>query len=178
MAFQSSRQFRLRRDAITNASGDEVAAFFHASLPTREVPQWCQPMLLRRQVHSHALLFDVVAGIARFRLTAYAEPGFLGRAEFGPTLQAGDSPGMLPDAQVRDLVAGCDTVLSIRQSDEGGRFFQQVGDYTIAHSAGDDAFPDHAGLSLTLGEIQALSARRGRLTNELRTLLSLLLSAI
>jgi oxidase EvaA len=61
----------------------------------------------------------------------------------------------------------------VRQSDEGGRFFQQVSDYRLLLARDDQAL---AGTWLSLGELWHLLRQRGRAGNELRSLASLLLA--
>lgn len=141
--------------------------------PGREVVAWDQPFLgARREARSVLLLVrrrDLLCAVLRVA----EEPGFARGPEFGPTWQSdGAGPNWLDDA-----CASADTVLSIRQSDEGGRFLQVIMRYDVRlGDPGSLRRDDPAAAVVTLAELAALCARPGVLTNEARTLVSLILS--
>lgn len=175
-AIEEGRTHQLTPMAIVDAGGRPVAGFFEAWLPTREVEHWCQPLLLREAVAVHALLFSLRGDQAWFRVGAWPEVGFGARVEFGPTLQSGQGPAGGSVDTLRARLADAAVVHVLHQSDEGGRFFQQRGDYVLAEADPDQAEADASpGAWLTLGDLERLATRRGRLSNELRTLLSLVL---
>jgi dTDP-4-dehydro-6-deoxy-alpha-D-glucopyranose 2,3-dehydratase len=166
---------RIDARGIVNHSGDRVLGCFDVSLPTREVTAWRQPLLIRTAIQVNDLGFRTIGGVAKFRVVAREEPGFLGRAEFGP------DTSYLGGAANSGRVAaefGSSVIASVRQSDEGGRFFRFRSEYRIRALAGT-ALPAHGRAHwLTLAELSELSRTRGVLTNELRSCLSLLVGLI
>lgn len=165
---------------IHTLGGEPALGYFDCALPHREVPRWQQPLLERSETAEHVLLFRVEGGLAWFLVTALPEPGFAdNRAEFGPSLQSGHTPGKQSIEAIRaTLEQGDFTVVSaIHQTDEGGRFYRNVGRFILAEWTGDPAAVGGPWSAwLTLGDLESFSGQRGRLTNELRTLLSLVLS--
>ncbi len=106
------------------------------------------------------------------------EPGFGTACELGPSWQ---SDRLNPEWVT--AWAGSDGMTvwaSIDQSDEGGRFLDSVMRYEICElDAADveaDALAGQGGHWVSLAQLQALCATGGVLTNEARSLVSLLLS--
>jgi len=137
----------------------------------REVDRWDQPIVDSRgqgRADLHCALDD---GVLRFCFLPRAEPGLLYRAELGPTVAV--EPGMAARAAVR-LPNRARVLASVRQSDEGGRFFRDVSRYRLVELPAPDGPPD--GQWLSLGEICTLLRREGVFTNEARSALSLVLA--
>ena len=124
----------------------------------REVGAWDQPIIDTAEAVTIDLAVCIEEGIVYFGPAAVVEPGLVNRAEWG------HSVGLQGDSKV---------LASVAQSDEGGRFFQDVANYRLVLVKD---LPAGSHLTwLTLGELQSLLAEGGWLTNEARSALSLLL---
>ena len=135
----------------------------------REVPRWCQPLMVSRGLGRVALLATRMRGMLHVLLRTTWEPGF-GRAELAPSFQS-DTPN-LPEITA-SLESGR-VRLSSRQSDEGGRFMQSITLYQVIEIP---TAIDPPGCSwVTVGQAFTMAAA-GLLTNEARSALSLFLAA-
>jgi oxidase EvaA len=157
-------------------AGFEVR-FFDVSCAGREVERWDQPLVAATREEQAVLLVQRRRGVLHLLLRGSAEIGFRERVQFGPTAQSG-----VPGADTGALAAFClghpdlVTHADARQSDEGGRFFRTVVRYRIREAPEDDPVPaDPAAIWATLAQAHALTRVQGCLTNEARSLLSLLL---
>ncbi|MDO6522056.1 NDP-hexose 2,3-dehydratase family protein [Shimia thalassica] len=106
----------------------------------------------------------------------FDEPGFGTRKEFGPSVHSSFD---LPDLMQNWLSEGnCSDLVHIQQSDEGGRFMQANASYRVALVKNT---PDRVqypfGRWVSLATLEQLVTQPGKTTNELRTLVSLVLSA-
>ena len=171
------RDHVLSEEGVFDAERRQVLGYFDCHMPDREVVHWQQPLVERDVVGLHVLLFRLDDGVARFNVAAYPEIGIHGRVEFGPSLQSGDTPFKLSTEVLLETLNDAEIILEIEQSDEGGRFNRNIGRYVIAHWHGDPEILNREnGCWLTAAELEQLSIKKGVLSNELRTLLSLLLS--
>ncbi|HJQ59318.1 MAG TPA: NDP-hexose 2,3-dehydratase family protein [Vineibacter sp.] len=152
---------------VTSAASPLSVRHIRVSSRSREVSQWDQPILDTAHAARADLTATRVAGTLRFGFSLCREPGLLRRVELGPTWLGLETATAPDGSETGRVVAHC------RQSDEGGRFFQDVTLYRIL-DLGERA-PDPAKLWLSLSEIRALLDRGGYLTNEARTLISLLM---
>lgn len=114
------------------------------------------------------MVFDidcaVIDGLLRFAFRPMWEPGLPGGPELGSTR-------CCPIHAVNPAI---EVFSQVRQSDEGGRFFQDIATYRITAGNPDD----HDGLLwLTLREIHDLLPH-GYFNNEARSGLSLLLAEL
>ncbi|CUK14158.1 NDP-hexose 2,3-dehydratase [Shimia thalassica] len=166
------------RDGFTlkDATGKDVVACYETNVNHREVPNWCQPFLLAPQQTDHALLMRVQESSAEVFVRVLDEPGFGTRREFGPSVHSSFD---LPDLMQNWLSEGnCSDLVYIQQSDEGGRFMQANASYRVALVKNT---PDRVqypfGRWVSLATLEQLVAQPGKTTNELRTLVSLVLSA-
>jgi oxidase EvaA len=135
--------------------------FVHAQ--TREVNEWDQPIFDNNFEQTIDLDCGRANGILQFAFRPCGEPGLRAIAELAPTRIT-----LLPNSTSHGEVQ-----ISVRQSDEGGRFFQDISEYRIidigeARSAGGIIW-------LTLSEVTELLPQ-GIFNNEARSVLSLLLS--
>lgn len=170
-------EYRLAEDGIYDRQGGRVVGYFDCWLPNREVPRWQQPLVERAEVCEFVLLFILRDGLALFNVAAYAEVGYLDRAEFGPSIQTGEGACKVEPGEMSRLLLDAEVLLQIHQSDEGGRFYRNIGRYVVARWHGDPASLDAPHRTwLSLGELERFSLEQGLLSNELRTLLSLVLS--
>lgn len=142
----------------------------------REVEHWCQPLLINLHMGRVALACAMRDGTLQFLLIPSFEPGFGHRPQFAPSWVSG-----LGHANPEGLLEALDGPAALRhaqvlQSDEGGRFMHSVASYELVeldeHAA--RAWSD-AGAWVSLGTLRRMVARRGLLTNELRSVCSLLL---
>lgn len=149
---------------------------FQVEVEGREVSAWNQPLLSAPEEERIVLICQQIAGVLRFLFTARREPGFTNQLQLGPSIQG--SPAEIarcPIAEWLDELVTREHVGCL-QSDEGGRFYQQVARYSIVEvedGAACREFPESAWL--TLGEIRGLLREEGCFSNEARSALSLLL---
>lgn len=142
--------------------------------PGREVARWDQPLLLPRAQDRAVLALAPRGGRLHVALRVAAEPGFRGRREFGPTWQSdGDAPEGLAEA----FADGPAPVLSVAQSDEGGRFLRCLTRYDVVvlDEPGAQGLGDGVAWA-SLPALRRLCATGGTTTNELRSAVSVLLS--
>ncbi|BBM87485.1 NDP-hexose 2,3-dehydratase family protein [Candidatus Uabimicrobium amorphum] len=139
----------------------------------REVSHWQQPLVMDTSIQQSWLIFSIKNSISYFFLQVNYEMGFDNGVEFGPSLQTNVSF----TAKDIDVVKNTQTLAQIDQSDEGGRFYQNIMRYTLAYWPHQQHLCSlKNGLWLTAGEIENMTLMKGYLTNELRSLLSLLVS--
>lgn len=155
---------------------DPVVRAFRVHSADREVQDWCQPLLTNRSEGRAVLACAQRDGMLQFLLHPSVEPGFVEQAQFGPSLLTGlghDIPeGLLPAVDHPGAIVH----LSVRQSDEGGRFKDSAARYQIVEIAPDAAQAlDSAGAWVSLSALRTMAAARGLLSNELRSCVSLLL---
>lgn len=139
---------------------------------TREVSDWDQPIFDSK----NALTIDLecargAQGVLQFALRPCWEPGLSAVAELAPTrITVVNSQ----TAEIDRVAKTAGTLrLQVRQSDEGGHFYQDVASYRVVDVG--ETHSDSALIWLTLAEIRALLPL-GLFNNEARSALSLLLS--
>lgn len=160
---------------------DDQASFsvqaFAVRASDREVSQWSQPLLVGGRATTVSLLCTRWDGVLHALLRCAAEPGLRDVVQLGPSdiddplhERLSWLPAVLSDPR-------CERRVAVRQSDEGGRFMRSAALYQVVE-ADPQLLPsqDADAVWLTLGQIQALALRDGQLTNEARSVLSLLLS--
>jgi oxidase EvaA len=177
--FAEMEGFSLTAAGIDDAGGVPAIRYFDVHFPERETPHWQQPLMLQACTERCVLFVAVIHEVAYFYLSAFPELGLVGHAEFGPSLQTGVGPGKCTEEQVLEWLSQAQLLAEIDQSDEGGRFYASITRYTLArwpHALG--RLTQANGLWVTGRELEDLSLQRGMLTNELRTMISLLLAFI
>src|SRR5262249_18003546 len=104
----------------------------------REVPAWDQPLLATASEGVATLVCQKQAGVLKLLFTARPEPGFDECLQLGPSFQRSPGPqDLVPslaprERRLEELAASAREVVSILQSDEGGRFLTSVTRYSIA----------------------------------------------
>ncbi len=177
VAINQMKEHLVGEDGIYTAAGERVVGYFDIHMPSREVSRWQQPLLEQSGTAHCALLLYIHNKIAYFSVSLYPEAGHIGRIELGPTIQTGLGIFKHSDEDVAATLANSEILADIHQSDEGGRFFQNVCRYTLGRWHGDPSALDAVNRCwVTASELERLSLFNGKITNELRTLLSLLLS--
>lgn len=152
--------------------------FYEIFAPEREKTNWSQPFTLA-PVNDLVILFcQKRKGVLRFLLRPSIEIGLTEGVELGPSYQKGLQSVM--SGSIQKLVDKGDfkTLIRVSQSDEGGRFMQTRVDYAICRlknhaSAIED---DSNGFWVTLAELEVLCQQPKKLTNEARSVISLLLA--
>jgi len=167
--------WRCTEDGIFSPDGEKEIGFHHISVNGREVSSWCQPLMHDRQKGECVLLTCIENDMLFVYLRKYAEPGFGGRTELGPSLHnafplPGKVAASIPQAEPIEIC-------SIDQSDEGGRFMKVMTTYKIVHLRGEvPKLNQRFGRWVKLSMLEAIVRQSGTTTNELRSLVSLLLS--
>ena len=152
--------------------------FYRIQALDREVPRWDQPLLSDFHAVDVVLVCQRRGGVLHFLLRHAVEIGFREGVQFGPTLQStvGDH---FQDAFQQSLVEHiADGIVhaDVWASDEGGRFDHNRVRYRIVQlSDGLECSEGAAASWATLAQIRKLLTISGALTNEARSVLSLLL---
>lgn len=148
----------------------------------REVSHWDQPLMASREQGWAILLCQERKGVLHFLFNCRAEIGFRECFEYGPTIQYPDGdPFILPTLQekefeLKELAKKSTVLLSNLHSDEGGRFYRCVSQYSINLLNKEEIVDLGQNLSwLTLRQIEFFVQRTGFFSNEARSLISLLL---
>ncbi len=134
----------------------------------REVSHWDQPIVDSTHNGTVDLCCLKIDGVLQFYFVPRAEAGLVYKVELGPSIVS--EPGHYlkkPKGQGKVMA-------SVSQSDEGGRFFQDVSKYRILQLNNQKGL-EPGGFWLTLGEVCALLKKENVFTNESRSVLSLLL---
>ena len=169
---------------VDDAGSRFRVAGYRIHIANREVTDWNQPLVHSLGEGRCVLLGQRRDGLLRFLLRGSLEIGFREGVQLGPTVQsyAGDAPGpesggvddaLLEIASSRSLSR---ELLACRQSDEGGRFHRSVTRYSIREVREDVDVPgDLRARWVTVGELAAMARIPGWLSNEARSVVSLLL---
>lgn len=178
------------REAFEWGIGETSFRFYAVEAPFREVAEWKQPLFVSRNAFGHQLVISKIDGHFKVLTKIVAEQGLYLQAEFGPSISSrvlpaeSHKPG--PESDLLGILEDFGEVLrEIDQSDEGGRFFEEISNYRLVwiephHLMSDNQIrrkatgPSYAWVSL--GELNQLCSTSMATTNELRTLCSLLLS--
>jgi oxidase EvaA len=179
--------WRFTGDALLNSSRRDLEfRAFSISCSTREVPHWDQPLAVTPDTGRAVLFCQERDGILQFLFRARSEVGFRGAFLYGPSWQEPQSSdlgrALLPHAQdplPAEVLDETEPLLSLRQSDEGGRFYRSVSLYEIRRLPRRLRVDAHPSLVwLTLGQTERLLNRPLLVTNEGRTLVSMLLALL
>ena len=139
----------------------------------REVSRWQQPLLANCTASTVVLCCQMRRNELQFFLRISDEIGFRERCQWGPSANSQvDSPShplLDPGFWSQGHVHA-----EVRQSDEGGRFFQSVVRYVLIEMPFDTELPlNDESCWVTLGQIKKMLRRSGHTNNELRSVLSL-----
>lgn len=156
----SGRPFRLRHIRVHSAS--------------REVQDWDQPIVQSGGRGEAVLPVGFHHDVPYLLFKQVAEPGFGFRSELTPAVLR--EPGAIArsDSFGALLTAGARTIISCRQSEEGGRFLFDENEYALA-DVGAVIKPPPGYHWLSLAQTRALLLQGCVFTNEARSALSLLL---
>lgn len=167
--------------------------FVRVTSGSREVANWNQPLFRVDGEDAQILLSRNTIDSIEFLLRAKPEPGLRSSVEFCVTREINNQPGVIkPDLSpgsvndwIENQIETAETILQVRQSDEGGRFNQAISTYKIcllqdqegARPAEID-FEAEGYVWVNLRAIQKLVLISETTTNELRSAISLLLSQL
>lgn len=139
----------------------------------REVPTWDQPIIDSVGQGYVELVCGRIDGVLHFLFRPQIEIGLCNSVELGPTMVVEPGEELPGDTSVNQ--SGAAVVIECRQSDEGGRFYQDITLYRVLDVG--EAYDVPADWQwLTLRQIQILLEGRGCFTNEARSALSLILT--
>lgn len=142
----------------------------------REVTTWDQPLVDSRSSGRIVLVGQQRDGVWQFWIRAAFEPGLADGVALSASYVL--APGA-PDSGGEGWRVGGPGVrilAALQQSEEGGRFHQDVNAYAVVIAPPDLQGPDdHEGFWLTLGEVKDLMESPGICAIELRCVCSLLL---
>lgn len=167
------RPVRVVRDS---QSPDKHIDFIRVTSSTREVSAWNQPIFAFDTEDHQVLLCRNAGDSVEFLLRITLEPGFHSAAEYSVShvAYAGAPEG---HPWVAEQSRAGDAIVSVRQSDEGGRFWRAVSTYSIVSTAVEAPvdLESDGYVWLTLADIQELLLTSETVTNELRSALAVLL---
>ncbi|MER9395119.1 MULTISPECIES: NDP-hexose 2,3-dehydratase family protein [unclassified Mesorhizobium] len=144
----------------------------------REVPRWDQPLLSDFHAVNVVLVCQRRGGVLHFLLRHAVEIGFREGVQFGPSLQLTATEHLRDPFQrpLVDLIEEGIVHADVWASDEGGRFDHNRVRYRIVQLPdGLECSDGPAASWATLSQIRKLLKISGALTNEARSVLSLLL---
>lgn len=182
VAVQECTPWVLDGGGLTDPEG--ALAVVHVAVTTsqREVAAWDQPLVTGNQQGETTLVAQWHQDRLRFLFALTPEVGLRECVQVHPTVQQTPGPALrFAELERRNMVlaeitADAEPQLTVRQSDEGGRFYQCVGRYSVALLPETTTVPDlDATVWLTLDQIETLARRPGFFTNEARSVLSLVL---
>jgi oxidase EvaA len=162
--------------------------FFEVKSDSREVPHWNQPLYLQKEKDKQVLLCRSSGEGMEFLIRTRREPGLVNRVEFGASFNQGDlkskceTSSSNPIQEMIEVIRLSTTIVKLDQSDEGGRFYRNICEYSVCHTDevlflkwSREDLAEKGYVWVNLRTIQELCIRDGLTTNELRTLVSLLL---
>ncbi len=174
VGLEDLRGWRFKDEGLVPVQGDSMRIKqIRVTAKGREVPAWDQPIIDSGCEGQVLLVCGRLDGVLHFLFRAQAEAGLPEKVELTPTAVV--EPGEECHEE-RDQPWQGTVVAECRQSEEGGRFYQDTNLYRLI-DIGDASPDEHAeqGYWLTLGDIRRLLDEPGWLTNEARSSLSLLL---
>jgi dTDP-4-dehydro-6-deoxy-alpha-D-glucopyranose 2,3-dehydratase len=151
-----------------------------ATIESREVSSWCQPLVQSAQIGIIAFLIKEIKGVYHFLVQAKLEPGNMDIIELAPTVQCVNDNyrSSIPEQkpayldyvlQVKPEQIWCDT----HQSEEGGRFYHEQNRSLIIEVEDDfplDVPPTYAWM--TLNQIKMFIHFNNYFNMEARSLVS------
>ena len=163
-ALSSMSGWRFDAESMTTMTNGRLSMkHIQVHAQTREVNDWDQPIFDNNFEQLINLDFGRANHLLQFAFQPCWEPGLQAIAELGPTAITAPS----------DFTPAGEVKITVRQSDEGGRFFRDIAEYRISDIG--EAQPAKGIIWLTLSEVENLLPR-GVFNNEARSTLSLLLS--
>lgn len=154
-----------------------VVRHYSVQAPEREKAHWDQPLVLSSSSDTVILFAQERAGVICFLLRPAYEIGLTGGVELGPSYKQENAASQPAWLATLASSGQYDTLVEVEQSDEGGRFMQARSRYAVCLLPDSVAVPDDPGnFWVTLGELETLCHAAKMLTNEARSVTSLLLA--
>jgi oxidase EvaA len=160
-----------------------MARHFRVTALGREVKNWDQPLIDSDGIGRIVLVCQERKGLLHFLVKARCEIGFLEGVQLSASVMI--EPGLdthLCDSVEDELLKrakdgdGASVIASCRQSEEGGRFFQDENDYSIVMLDPSVSLTEsHLHRWATLGELKQMINVPGALSMELRGIMAMLL---
>lgn len=187
---RATRRVQQLEDSFWGVNGTGFR-FFHVEAAFREIRQWNQPLFVSGQTQSHWLVCSEIEGVIVFLLRVVFERGLFNRVEYGPSLSTtsnsweSETPSSSKMALEHLLEDQAIIISEIAQSDEGGRFFEEVANYRLvwlepeqakALSRPGPTAEQEAYYWVNPRGLNDLCGTSLTTTNELRTLASLLVN--
>lgn len=150
--------------------------FYRVHAPGREVEHWSQPLSLSSNKDIVVLFCQIRCGVLRVLLRPSFEAGLTGGVEIGPSYQK-SLVDLTPHEILECVEKGeFETIIKLSQSDEGGRFMLNITDYVVGLLHENTEIGDcDDNYWLSLAELEVLSRTEKQLTNEARSVISVLL---
>lgn len=152
----------------------------------REVGKWDQPLISSNTVGRVILFCRINKGIMEFLISVDREIGYLEGAQF--TASASIAPGKRAELFLQDEFSLLeianntdreDIILECQQSEEGGRFFNDINHYQIILTEKEFNLSNSSGfLWMTLSQIKKLGNFPSFIAIELRCVLTLLINLL
>lgn len=165
------RNWRFDEDCIID--NDEVifaVKGFRVRVADREVSFWEQPLVHDLSLGKVVLYFQKRDGVLKFLLNAQIIIGLDEKLVWGSSIQATIDDDESVNSEEQKTLVEC------MQSDEGGRFYQSKCLYKIIEISENANIPtSDKSYWASLAEIQSIVIQNNKTTNELRSVLSLLL---
>ena len=162
------------------ACRDPVVLFYAVDALSREVEHWCQPLLANRSIGRVVLLCACDDECLKFWLRSGCEPGLKEGLQWAPSFVTGVAHSDSEEVRTVMTSPSLQVRAQVMQSDEGGRFMHSVAQYQIVevpkHLAHHLDRSADRGAWISLAGLKQLARHKGMLTNELRSVASLLLN--
>lgn len=144
---------------------DYGVACFDVTLEDREIRNWQQPLIIKSSKDLSVLMYFKENGAFHFIFNSSYEPGFLNKIQLSPTISEKKENINLSDWG--------SVTQSFQQSEEGGRFFQNITEYVLLEAKNIEVFKAQKKFYiLNVYSICQLLKIPGVFTNESRTLIS------
>ena len=164
------RNWKVSEDVIIDNDQVEFSVKgFRVNVADREVPFWEQPLIHNLSLGKVVLYCQKKDGILKFLLIPQVIIGLDEALVWGPSIQI-TKENNNTNFEGQRVLAEC------MQSDEGGRFYQSKSLYQIIEvQEGVEVTNTEMSYWASLAEIQTIVVQNNKTTNELRSVLSLLL---
>lgn len=163
------KKIKHKNDLFFNVIGVNV------TIENREVVKWAQPMIKPVTKGHIALFFSKKDDNIYFLVRAKYEIGSFDKLELGPTIQTSKSNLSKVDNFVYDIMKNARKTLSVYQSEEGGRFYQEENLNEIFEIEFFDIDINASDLIwLSYSQIQEMMRYSAIVNIQLRTMMSLL----
>lgn len=139
----------------------------------REVESWDQPIMRQRHHGQIGLVCTRNEGVFKFLVQMKIEPGLYDMVELAPTVQC-IAENYASDNRPRylNLVLGQDFVYNAKQSEEGGRFYQECNINMIKYIPGFTGVDTNNYIWISLAGLKEMVQTQQMLNIELRSLLA------